>query len=403
MTATVPSPRPGAGRAGAATLRRLEQASGALATSAVARMDEELLWFRAMPAEQRSWVGLVAHAGIAAFLDWLRVPEGEVPGVSGEVFGAAPRELTRAITLRQTVELVRVTIDVVETQVDLLAAPGEERLLREGLLRYSREIAFAAADVYAQAAEERGAWDARLEALVVDALLRGETDDALRSRAAALGWGTPRSVCVLVGTPADAPPDAVLHALQRSARDEGLDALAAVHGERLVVVLGNADDPAASAGRLLEAFGTGPVVLGPTVADLSAAAHSAAVALAGLRAVAGRPQAARPVLADDLLPERALGGDTEAQRLLVEEVYRRLLTGGRPLLDTVATYVESAGSLEATARSLFVHANTVRYRLRKAAELTGYAATDPREAFVLQVALVLGRLRGAEPLPTLDL
>ena len=46
------------------------------------------------------------------------------------------------------------------------------------MLRYSREIAFAAAEVYARAAEARGAWDARLEALVVDALLRGEADDA---------------------------------------------------------------------------------------------------------------------------------------------------------------------------------------------------------------------------------
>ena len=64
--------------------------------------------------------------------------------------------------------------------------------MREAVLRYSREIAFAAAEVYAQAAEARGAWDARLEALVVDALLRGEADDSLRSRAAALGWGALR-------------------------------------------------------------------------------------------------------------------------------------------------------------------------------------------------------------------
>ena len=32
-----------------ATIRRLERSSGALATRAVARMDDELPWFRAMP------------------------------------------------------------------------------------------------------------------------------------------------------------------------------------------------------------------------------------------------------------------------------------------------------------------------------------------------------------------
>ncbi len=86
-----------------------------------------------------------------------------------------------------------------------LAAPGDEQRLREAVLRYSREIAFAAAQVYAQAAEARGAWDARLEALVVDALLRGEADDALRSRAAALGWASADQVTVVVGTTPPGP------------------------------------------------------------------------------------------------------------------------------------------------------------------------------------------------------
>ncbi len=360
-------------------------------------MDEDLPWFRAMPAEQRSWVGLVAHAGIAAFLHWLRAPEGDGSGVSGEVFGAAPRELTRAITLQQTVELVRVTIEVVESQVDELAAPGEEGFLYEAVLRYSREVAFAAAQVYAQAAEERGAWDARLEALVVDALLRGESDDALRSRASALGWGSPAYVCVLAGAPATDEPDRLLDELRRTARANALDLLSAIHGNRLVLVLGSAEPPEVAVRALLDGFAPGPVVLGPSVADLSGAAHSAAAALAGLRAVAARPDAPRPVRADDLLAERALAGDEEARRALVEEIYSPLAAAGGALLDTVATYVQSAGSLERTARALFVHPNTVRYRLRKAAEVSHHVATDPRDAFTLQVAITLGRLAGESP------
>jgi len=42
-----------------------------------------------------------------------------------------------------------------------------------------------------------------------------------------------------------------------------------------------------------------------------------------------------------------------------------------------------------------VHANTVRYRLRRVAQLTGFAPTDPRGAFALRVALTLGRLDAA--------
>src|SRR5215210_616392 len=75
-----------------ATLRRLERASGSLATQAVARMDEQLTWFRTMPADQRSWVMLVAQAGIASLVEWCRSP-GNPPQLTGEVFGAAPRDL----------------------------------------------------------------------------------------------------------------------------------------------------------------------------------------------------------------------------------------------------------------------------------------------------------------------
>lgn len=170
-----------------ATLKRLEQSSGSLAAQAIARMDETLPWYRAMPPENRSWIGLVAQAGIAAFTEWFRQPDAP-QAISTDVFGTAPRELTRAITLRQTVEMVRTTIEVMESAIDEVAAPGDESVLREALLVYAREIAFATAQVYAQAAEARGAWDARLESLVVNAVLSGEADEGAVSRAAALGW-----------------------------------------------------------------------------------------------------------------------------------------------------------------------------------------------------------------------
>lgn len=173
-----------------ATLRRLEQSSGRLAANAIARMDATLPWYRAMPPENRSWIGLVAQAGIAAFTEWFRHPE-TPQAISTDVFGTAPRELTRAITLRQTVEMVRTTIEVMESAIEEVAAPGDESVLREALLVYAREIAFATAQVYAQAAEARGAWDARLESLVVNAVLSGEADEGAVSRAAALGWNSP--------------------------------------------------------------------------------------------------------------------------------------------------------------------------------------------------------------------
>jgi PucR C-terminal helix-turn-helix domain/GGDEF-like domain len=378
------------GRVRDETIQRLERAMGSLGTDAMSSMDQRLAWFRGMSAENRSWIGLVAQAGIAAFVDWVKHPGRGRMSVAGEVFGTAPRELARAVSLQQTVEMVRITIDVVEARVDELAAPGGEAELREAVLRYTREIAFGAAQIYARTAEARGAWDARLEALVVDSLVRGEVGEGLQSWASALNWSS-SPVAVIVGSADSGEPEGLIDEMRAIVRRSGFDLLAGVHGRRLVVVLGGTADPLDAARQIAGRFGAGPVVVGPALADLQSAAHSAAAALAGLRAAAGWPDSPRPVLAADLLPERALDGDAQARAEMVSEIYEPLRRGGSALLDTVITYLEQGSSLEATARLLFVHPNTVRYRLRRVSELTGLMPTDGRAGFTLWVAIVLGR------------
>ena len=364
-------------------------------------MERDLSWFRELSAENRSWVGLIVQNGIAAFASWVRDPT-PMSGVASAVFGDAPRALTRVVSLQQTVELVRATIDVVEAEVDRLLGPDDGAVAREAMLRYSRDVAFAAAEVYARAAEVRGAWDARLEALIVDAVLRGEADEAVRSRAAALGWESSSAISVVLGRAPDGTQSTSGHtsahaveAIRRSARQIGVDALCAAQGDRLVVVLGGVEDLDKAAAAVADHFGDGPVVMGPLVGDLPAASISARSAVAALRAAPGWPDAPRPVAADDLLPERALSGDGHARHHLVENIFRPLSTD-EVLLQTLSTYAEQGGSLEGTARALFVHVNTVRYRLRRIEEVTGLAPARGRDAYTLRVALTLGRLRGPE-------
>jgi DNA-binding PucR family transcriptional regulator len=294
----------------------------------------------------------------------------------------------------------------VESRVDELAAPGNEAELREAVLTYAREIAFSAALVYARTAEARGAWDARLEALVVDSLVRGDTEESLHSWAAALNWSS-TPVTVVVGTIGDEDADLddgagrpgvvvepLIEELRAQARRARLDLLAGVHGSRLILVIGGSDDPIAAAERFAGRFGPGPVIVGPLVRDLRSASISARAALAALRAAPAWPDAPRPTGADDLLPERALSGDPDARAALISDVYEPLLGGGHALLDTLTTYLEQGSSLEATARLLYVHPNTVRYRLRRVAELTDYSPSAGRDGFTLWVAIALGRLAG---------
>jgi DNA-binding PucR family transcriptional regulator len=382
------------------TVRRLEAAQGSFASAIAARMDSDLPWYAALPADERSWVGLVAQAGFGDFLRWLSEPDPDVLAGTA-VFGTAPRELMRSVTLQQTVELVRAAITVVEEGLDAVVGeshPAEQVIARQALLRYSREVAFAAAAVYARAAEARGAWDARLEALLVDAVLRGDGEDTVASRAAALGWTLDAATTVVIGPSSEQTSAGAVARVRTVARQAGGEALVGVQGDRLVVVLSGGLDVHATAEQLARSeFGPGPVVVGPTVPRLPVAARSARAALAGVVAARAWPEAPRPVLADDLLPERALSGDATARRALVDRAYVPLEEAGGALLETLTAYLAHGGSLEACARSLYVHANTVRYRLRRVAEVCGWTPSAPRERFVLQTALALGRLSQAGP------
>ena len=136
------------------TLAWLRRISGDLASATIQRLEESLTWYSDMPPARRSAVGLVAQAGISSFIQWYDDPK-STPAIAADIFAVAPRELLRSVSLQQTLQLVRVTVEVTEERI---AHKGEH--LREAILLYSREVAFAAADVYARAAETRGLWDA---------------------------------------------------------------------------------------------------------------------------------------------------------------------------------------------------------------------------------------------------
>ncbi len=375
-----------------ATLDWLKSISGELATTTLNRLDDLLPWYRDMPASRRASVGLVAQAGISSFVAWYKDPDSQ-PWVAADVFSTAPRELLRSISLQETLQLIRVVVQVVEDRV-----VEHDETLREAVLLYSREIAFSAADVYAKAAEARGLWDARLEALVVDSILSGENEEELSSRIAALGWRARGSVSVLIGDTTEAVD---IEAIRRLVRRHDADILVGIHGSRLFAVLGRVN-PSVSAGdgnafmklatALEPLFGSGALVLGPEVEEVSQAHRSAKAALAGFAVVRAWPKAPRPIKADDLLAERALAGDMLAKSTLVQRIYRPLAEHSPELLETLGTYLETGRSLESTARELFVHANTVRYRLKRISEIIGWDATGAREAFILQVAMVLGSM-----------
>ncbi|GAA1347969.1 helix-turn-helix domain-containing protein [Falsarthrobacter nasiphocae] len=389
MSAAVPS-----GQDRTAALLRAHL--GLISTSALAALDEQLTWYRGLRPKERSRLGLVAQRGIAAFAEWYAAPSETARWSVDDILAQAPSDMTRAISLLQALELVRVVVEAVEKCVPAVVSTEDEARLREAVLRYSRDIAFSVADVYARAAESRGAWDTRLEALVVDAIIRGESSDALTSRVAAVGFAAHQPLTILVGrSPAEAETDG-LGAVRRRVSAHAGDCLVGLQGDRLVLVASGLRSPERALPELAACFGAGPVVVGPVARGLAEASASARAALSGLSAAPAWPEAPRPVSSEALLPERMLAGDQAAGKKLVAEVSAPLaaLPG---LEETLASYLATGRSLEATSRALFVHSNTVRYRLKRIAEVTGLDPFGPREAFVLQIGLVAGRLSGAPP------
>ena len=367
--------------------------TASITTATLAAMDTRHAWFRDLDAEHRSWITLVARAGIDGFTDWVNTQSQVTPT---DVFSVAPRSLMRKVSLQQTVELIRTTIDVVEAELINTLPDTDRSLIEKAILLYSREVAFAAAEVYARAAEVRGAWDARLEALVVDAIIRGEADETVVSRASTLGWAASTPVCVVMGNSPTAS-ESLLESARRAATKLGFDVLAAVQGDRLIVILGGeqltTNSSAVSAvSSLLDYFAPGPVIVGPVCSSLVTATASARDAVAAFRAAPAWAEAPRPVSATELLPERALSGDGRARRELVDTLFAPLVDAGGDLLETAIAFFDNSGSVEGTGRALYVHPNTVRYRLKRIHEVTRYTVTDARDAYAMRMAISLGRL-----------
>jgi PucR family transcriptional regulator, purine catabolism regulatory protein len=76
--------------------------------------------------------------------------------------------------------------------------------------------------------------------------------------------------------------------------------------------------------------------------------------------------------------ERALGALAEDEERYAD------------LIKTLDAFIRLHGSVNAVARDLFLHRNTVRQRLRRIAQLTGANLQDPNDRLSLQLAL-LGR------------
>ena len=300
--------------------------------------------------------------------------------VTADVFGTAPRELTRSITPagRPSTWCGRSSTSSSRT-LPALAEPGEEQALRESVLRYSprdrlrrrRGLRARRRGPRRLGRAARGARRRR------GAARRGRRLDAVAGRRPRLGLHHPGR------------RGRRQHASRRLGRRGGraaprgrtrldVDTLAAVQGRRLVCILGNVDDPLAAARELGDHFGDGArrrrPDRPPPVRRRALGPGSPGRAVLRARLARGAPpgRRRRPARRAGARGRRACAGAAARPHLAPALGEQR-----RRLLETAAAYLETGGGLEGTARMLFVHPNTVRYRLGKIADLTGYQLDRP--------------------------
>ena len=365
-------------------------------------LEDALPWARSVPADgRRTLEGAIQTAldDLLSRLDSQGTEDSEVPS-------PVPAELSRSLGPHRAMELTQVILDMLEEAGRTMGAEGER-----ATLVYTRQAATAAAELYADLAETRIGRKAVTESRIIRHLIEKTADTRTVDDLARLGWPTEFDCFAVVGE-AQGNDDGqgmenARQPIHTTVVRQGGRALVG-ESEGLMVVLINPDrsgTPADFCASILRFFtDESAVCLGPLRHGISGAEDSIRAALsthAAAPAVADPITAAlpRPVHADDLLPERALNGDTDAADQLYQEVYMSLAgqDPDGPLPTTLLTFLRSGNSLEVTAKKLGIHPNTVRYRLRRCVEVTGWDAMDPRESFVLQAALIIGRIRRSHP------
>lgn len=376
-------------------VHHIREISGQLTRTVMAHMSVSLPFFAELDAKHRADIGALVQSAIRFFADWVQNPENNNLDYM-DVLGSDSVHMVEGLSLQQSVSILHSSMEVIEQAViNMKDMPEAKVTLLVHALRYSRELGFSIADYFAAAAEKRGAWDARMETALVDAVVRGAKSEDIRSFGSALACDANQPVTVMVGTPRsmDRHERTVLR-LHQAASDLGYRALAAVQGPYLVTLVNVPAevlmDPECP---LYEIFSDDQIMLGPTARNLAGASRSAEEAFAALRVAQAMPNVPRVAAADMFIPERAIAGDHRAVQRLFHGIIKPLQkSASAAIRDTLRLYLSVDGGVEEAARQLYVHPNTVRYRLKRVNDITGMDPLDSRMRFTLRIANVLGML-----------
>lgn len=252
--------------------------------------------------------------------------------------------------------------------------------LSDAIQAYVDELAAAATDGFALQVRERAGEGDRQRRHLAELLIRSNASPKLVDEAAgALGWRSlGRVVPVLLGL------DQARHVRFRFSAD-GL----VLERERDLVLLLRAG-AGTTRGALTESLQGRSAVVGPALDHGSVPESIRLAERAALLGPTPSPDGA-PLFVDDHLAALALKGESEALAILTARRLAPLDHLPTPqrarLLDTLQSWLRHWGSRADISAELFVHPQTVSYRMRRLRDLFGADLDDPRARFELQLVL----------------
>ena len=217
-------------------------------------------------------------------------------------------------------------------------------------------------------------------------LLAGASPEVLEAAAERASWPVPHTLTAVLLPSSRAR--GLLSLLDPSTLQprEDVPGLEDVEEETMLLLVPDMED--ANRQPLLRVLGNRPAVVGPARPWMQARASHLRALRARAMVLHGEPG---PVDTDQHLADLVLGADQQA----LDDLRRRALaplTRLRPstahrLEATLRSWLLRQGRRDAVAADLFVHPQTVRYRMSQLRELFGERLDDPRSVLELTIAL----------------
>ncbi len=396
----------------------LERITDDLAERMLKQYLESIPSYRALPDVTLDQIREVNRANVRGFIRSMRAGRGPSSEELTMIRESASRRAREGVPLSALLAAYRTGAQIAWAEARVIIGDDHQRLaagldFATAVMNWIDEASGAAAQAYLSEYERLASDRETSRRDFLDGVLGGElTTEEILARGEALGLEVAVPYGVAIAAFAQHGADETLlrngqHRLRAMAAElpNADRSLVVTRGDEVVLIFpaeGEVDGMAAHLTSFIERAGG---VIGAelsaglgrpreSITELSGSYREAAIALAAARAGSSAPLA---VYGEVLIEELILRERAVARRLA--RTILEPLDQHPDLLATLVSYMAHGPSLPAVAKRLYLHPNTVAYRLARVKELTGRDPKSPAGVAELFLALRASQLVGGQPDP----